>query len=224
MLAPSVYPSFVFPVMLDHLSHFQHSSLYPLLPLYDPEYGKSSVLNKFSIWHIIFEPFDYFQSSHDKCTGSYYFGSPTPQGHSSRRKFPLDAQTSKFYSWNVLDIWWATTATVHSFTWIFALSTAVSNSGQRFFYNRTSKLKAFVWPHILAAPTPSLPDKWSTHDLVSRMRLQPLWGQFHPTVFRTYFKQHCTTVHSFLIRNIQQFWRCHMYPQARTVYYRVFSR
>ncbi|KAI7864465.1 uncharacterized protein EV154DRAFT_433098, partial [Mucor mucedo] len=55
--------SFVFPIMRDHLSHFQNSSLYPLLPLYDSEFGKSAVLNKFSIWHVIFETFDYFQSS-----------------------------------------------------------------------------------------------------------------------------------------------------------------
>ncbi|KAG2196063.1 hypothetical protein INT47_008157 [Mucor saturninus] len=63
LLTPTGCPSFAFPIMLDNLSHFQNSSLYPLLPLFDPEFRKSPVLNKFFIWHVIFETFEYFQSS-----------------------------------------------------------------------------------------------------------------------------------------------------------------
>ncbi|KAG2201537.1 hypothetical protein INT47_007414 [Mucor saturninus] len=40
LLTPTGCPSFVFPIMLDHLSHFQNSSLYPLIPLYNPESRK----------------------------------------------------------------------------------------------------------------------------------------------------------------------------------------
>ncbi|KAG2191304.1 hypothetical protein INT47_011774 [Mucor saturninus] len=216
--------------MLDHLSHFQTSSLYPLLPLYDPEFRKSPVLNKFSIWHVIFETFDYFQSS----TKLQMINVPV----STILALPLRKiiQVQDISHWSLRHRNFAAglflifdeqqqrlrLRVTHEFSRFPRLCQSLAND---ILCNRTIKLEAFVWPHILTAPTSSLPpESWSSHNLVSQVRTQQLWTQFQPNSFRRYYQQQCSTTHNFQIRNIKQFWRCRMFPQARTVYYRVFSR
>lgn len=49
--------------MLQHLSLFQNSADYPLLPLLTPSFRKSLVYDKtLSIWEVIFKTMDYFLS------------------------------------------------------------------------------------------------------------------------------------------------------------------
>jgi hypothetical protein len=61
LIDPVKYPSFVYKLMLQHLSLFDNASLYPHFPLYDADYRCGTIYNSnMSIWTIIFFTFDYF--------------------------------------------------------------------------------------------------------------------------------------------------------------------
>ncbi|KAI7889502.1 fungal-specific transcription factor domain-containing protein [Mucor mucedo] len=212
--------------------------MYPLLPLYDFEFRKSPILNKFSIWHVIFDTFDYFQSS----TKFQMIDAPV----STILALPLRKviQVPDSSHWSLRHRNFAAGTFLVFDEHQQRLRIRVPSEFSRFprlcqtlandiICTRTIKLEAFVWPHILAAPAPTLPEEWSSlsgryhcssrggidgpsrhedlsqqypkavpqrlncqtlrqltsHELVSQMRLQPLWGQFNPTVLRSSFKK-----------------------------------
>jgi hypothetical protein len=61
MVNPMKYPSFVYNLMLEHLSLFDDASLCPNLPLYGAQFRKGPIYQtNMSIWSVVFSTFDYF--------------------------------------------------------------------------------------------------------------------------------------------------------------------
>jgi hypothetical protein len=89
---------------------------------------------------------------------------------------------------------------------------------------RTVSLHDFVWDHILAAPA-ELHFAWSSNmTILSVIRNSPSWASFTPQRLRLSYQDPQLGDHNFQPSVVRNFWRCTLYSNARTVFYRTLQR
>lgn len=228
LFQPDVHPSFVYPLMLRHLSYCQHSQTFPLLPLYVKEYRKSPVISKdFSIWHILFQTFDYFSSSLDM------------ELQDMPLQTVLQLPLYKLLQ-NIDDHHWTVRHPNFQAHLFFIFDnhaqrlrlkvngeyTRYPNLCRRLFRDilrhRRIQIAPFVWTHILQPQSLHL-IAWSQHSLVAMLKNAPSWKNFNTINFRQHFQSIVDFPLCFKTSIINTFWTFSTYPQARTIFYRVLS-
>ncbi|KAI9476604.1 MAG: hypothetical protein EXX96DRAFT_596581 [Benjaminiella poitrasii] len=215
--------------MLAHLSLFPKSANFPLLPLFVSSYRASPLCHRdLSIWNTIFETFDYFVS-----------------GQVSRlQQVPLETLLILPLHQLLLvpnDSHWTcrhpSFMAQHFFIYDShqrRLRLRIQGEYTRFprlchrlfldiLHTRTIRLQDWVWPHILEEQ-PNSTMNWSKHPLFLDIVRSPTWHQYTADNFRR-DAQALIEVHTEFPKNIiSKFWTSSMFPQARTVMYRSFSK
>ncbi|KAG1137120.1 hypothetical protein G6F37_011489 [Rhizopus arrhizus] len=229
LLDAARYPTFVRPYMLQHLALFQNASEYPLLPLLCARFRVSAVYNKaMSIWSIIFETIDYFipqlttplmgpiplatllnlplfmvlqadsthwSHRHPKFLASSMFIFDNRQ---ERLRLRVDGEYTRY-------------------------PRLCRQLFQDILTNHTVSLLDVVWDHILTAPAASNA-AWSSNSVVlSAIRESTYWASFTPQKLRLYYQDPKLGGHNFTPSLVRNFWRCTLYSNARTVYYRTLQ-
>ncbi|KAI9358692.1 hypothetical protein BD770DRAFT_320533 [Pilaira anomala] len=212
--------------MIDHLRLFKNSSDFPFLPLFDKEYRVSIVCPRSqSIWNTIFDAFDYYQLNEPMVI----------------QKLPISTLMSlplrKLVICNDQEHHW-TSRHANFASYLFFIFddipqrlrlkipgeyTRFPNLCARLFQdiltNRTVQLQPYVWEHILHSPSSS---SMST-GFQEISTLNSRWLHHDRTIIRDHYQVNADATIRFHPAHIKSFWRCTMYPQARTIFFRAFS-
>lgn len=222
------YPSFVYPLVLNHLSLFLNSSNCPLVPFYFPEYRKSRVCdNNLSIWNAIFAAYDVILAA----SPIPFPALPLP----TLMELPLHKlllPTSTDEHWTVKH----TSFTANQF-FIFdtvqdRLRLRVPGEYTRYprlclqlyqdiLQTRVVRLVPQVWPYITDGV--SSPTAWSGHSITLNIIRSTLWKQYSSRNFRDTMQSTSSLPIRFSSTLIKTFWSCPMYPNARTLFFRCLS-
>jgi exonuclease III len=228
LVDPSKHPSFVRPLMLQHLSLFHNSALYPHLPLYDPEYRKGPAFKaNMSLWSVIFKAFDYFvehtQLQLDCIPVETILNMPLHKilvnindSHWSRKhpSYP----THRFLVFDNIQNRMRLKVT-HEYVRFPRLCEQLYRDILQY---KTVNLQPFVWPHIMDPPR-EFSVEWVTQTLKADLTDNITWNKFTPQQFRQSYQQNVAVDLLFSKRIVNIFWSCPMYPQARSIYYRAIS-
>lgn len=229
LIQPKVYYSFVYDLMITHLSYFDKSASYPLLPLYDPDFRSGRILHKdLSIWHVIFSTFDYFGSTATVKLVDVPIATilslplhklleNTTDSHWTKKHPKFEAHLFMVFDEQSQRL---RLKVIGEFTRYPRLCQSLF---QDILHSRRVKLVDFVWTHILNPPS-TAPIDWASHPIDSQMRDNHLWSSFKRHDFRQHYQTSVETTSRFSPNLIKSFWSSAMYPQARTVYYRVLSK
>lgn len=228
LIDPTKNPSFIYPFMLQHLSLFDNSSMYPHLPLYDIDYRKGAIYSaQMSIWSTIFSSFDYYINSGD------------PQPVSVPVDVILTLPLHKVLQ-NIDETHWTRKHRNFVAGLFFTFDTSqqrlrpkIDGEYTRFprlcrqllqniLVRRTITLKDFVWRHILEPPTESSLEL-VVQPLISYMSANDTWTKTSSKTVRIHLQKEIPNQVQFPSSVIKQFWSCLMYPQARDVFYRSIS-
>ncbi|KAG1136540.1 hypothetical protein G6F37_011925 [Rhizopus arrhizus] len=224
------YPTFVRPYMLQHLALFQNASEYPLLPLLCTRFRVSTVYNKaMSIWSVIFETIDYFIPQ----LTTPLMG-PIPLATLLNLPLFMVLQADSTH-WSHRHPKFLTSSMFIFDNRQERLRLRVDGEYTRYprlcrqlfqdiLTNHTVSLLDVVWDHILSAPAVS-DTAWSSDSVVlSAIRKASSWSSFTPQKLRLYYKDPKLGEHNFQPSVVRNFWRCTLYSNARTVYYRTLQR
>ncbi|KAG0780152.1 hypothetical protein G6F16_012408 [Rhizopus arrhizus] len=237
LLDPIDYPSFVYPIMANHLSQFKNSQDFPLLPFYNKECRVSPVSPRhLSIWPVIFEMFDYFND--DGKIQMNQVPVPTLLAMPLRHLLTYpSSQESEYTHWTLKHANYAANLFLTFDISQQRLRLKIQGEYSRFprlcqsLYNeilvsRNIKLKPFVWSHIVAPPVTNATtiEEWKMHHLVTTMKSNHRWYQFCPQTLRNRYQITGESMILFGAADIKEFWRTIMYPQARTIFFRTFSK
>jgi hypothetical protein len=231
ILQPLESPSFIYPLLVAHLSLMANANAFPLLPFYYPAARSGPhVARTLSIWPIIFETYDILISSHSDSLQLTDIPVTTilqlplhmilqnqPPAHWSYRHPQFLA--SHFLLFDIQ----------HQ-----RLRLKVPGEYTRYprlcqdlfrqiLTHRSILLKSFVWPHVIYPPRPS-PYDWSHHTLIQQLTHVPAFASFSSKSFRSLLARPLLSHHHFPSPIIKIFWSCMMYPQARTVFYRALTK
>lgn len=225
---PGSNPSFVYRIALNHLSLFLKSSYCPLVPFYFPEYRKSIICdNNLSIWHAIFDAFDVIHTNsgpsfpelplatlldlpiykliippdsthwtlkHKTFLGNQFFIFDTSQQRLRLRVMGKYTRFPRLCRQLYIDI----------------LQTCIV------------KLQSTIWPHILEEV--STPVEWACHPMVTNITEASVWTHYTSQTLRQTIQESTLLPEKFTSSVIKTFWMCRMYPNARTLYFRCFSK
>ncbi|CEP15119.1 hypothetical protein [Parasitella parasitica] len=229
LVDPGNYPSFLFPLMIHHLSLLPLSTEFPLLAFIAPHVRKSKLCHRdLSIWHSIFELFDHFgYTGLDVLTD---LPVPTilalpllqllkevPPEHWLHRhpSFPSNQFLIFDDSQQRLRL-----RVRHEYTRYPRLCQTLYVDIMQ---SRTIELQPCVWPHILEAPNSQEVD-WSNHEMLGQMRRLTTWSSFSSITFRKDRQAHIKKTQQFPNHTVKLLWSSPMEPKARTVLYRSVSR
>jgi hypothetical protein len=93
---------------------------------------------------------------------------------------------------------------------------------QAILVERNIGLAQFVWPHITDPPVIPAPPILE-HPFLDLVHNNWGWQGYHPRGFRAYQDRHYQSPFDFDFDRIKTIWSTMMYPQARTVWYRVLT-
>lgn len=225
---------FVYPLILAHLSLMRHSQAFPFLPFYyRPARSGPHISRHMSIWPIIFDTFDIMASTDLLPVCEYLVMKDVPKDTilSLPLHFVLRNQASDHWTYRHPNF-------TTSFFLIFdpsqnRLRLKVPGEYTRYprlcrqlfdhiLNQRSITLAEYVWPHITDSPSNSIPC-WANHPTISQMPLlQHFTSPSH--IIRSIISAPVHTALDFPTKLIKIFWRCPMYPQARTIFYRSLTK
>jgi hypothetical protein len=210
------------------LSLLPHSEDFPLLAFWHPATRKGRCIPRWlSIWDTIFQFFDHFKPSE---------GWPLPSIplstllslplHKALTNIPANHWSYRHPSFLV------------SMFMVFdpipqRLRLKVSGEYTRYpvlcngllqaiLVERNIGLAQFVWPHITDPPVIPAPPILE-HPFLDLVHNNWGWQGYHPRGFRAYQDRHYQSPFDFDFDRIKTIWSTMMYPQARTVWYRVLT-
>ena len=226
---PQKCPSFLFPLIIHHLSLLPLSSEFPFLAFLDPQYRKSKLFNRdLSIWHSIFELFDYFDYAgltvlevvplntllqlplHKLLTG-------LPEDHWFYRHTKFTGDKFMIYDSTQQRL---RLRVAHEFT---AFPRLCRTLFENILVHQTVKLKPCVWTHILNPP-PLVQADWSQHQIIQQIAQLDAWSSFSSIDFRKSRQESVRKGPKFSNKVVKLLWSTAMHPSARTVLYRAVSK
>ncbi|KAI8073768.1 hypothetical protein BDF21DRAFT_475169 [Thamnidium elegans] len=228
IFTPNTYPSFVYRLILNHLSLFLKSADCPLVPFYFPEYRKSGVCDvNLSIWNAIFDAFDVLHTN------------ATLEFPKLPLKTLLDLPLHELIISSDINHWTRKHKTFLSGQFfIFDITqkrlrlrvsveyTRYPRLCQQLFIDilqtRLIKLQPNVWPHILEDSPPTT--AWPDHSMVTAVSESSVWKYYTSRTYREDIQKASIIPVRFTSTVIKTFWMCRMYPNARTLYFRCFSK
>ncbi|KAI9325495.1 hypothetical protein BD770DRAFT_334879 [Pilaira anomala] len=224
--------------MLNHLALFKNSKNFPLLPLYDIECQVSPVSPRhLSIWPVIFELFDYFNQNDGFKLTQVPVHTLLTMPLRKLLLYPPTVASKTTLHWTLRHGNFSANLFLVFDSHQQRLRLKVLGKYTRYpvlcqrLYNeiltlRTIKLQPFVWDHIVNSPTTAATSHsdWKTHPLMKSMLSNNRWSPFDRQTFRQHYQLDAESIIIFDIKDIKEFWHVTMYPQARTIFFRAFSK